>query len=307
MEEKEESHYYLLRTTTTQEDAVVDMLYQKASLEVEDTGVYGILHPGPIKGYVFMEARDLGDAIQLVQGVPHTKGFVKGEVDFEKEVKPLLQPKSSVLDVAKGDLVELIAGPFKGEKAKVIRVDSGKETVTVELIEATVPIPVTAKGMHIKVVDRVTQAKAEESQKKDLEYRAGPVIGEGPLPALKAPEDEEPKGGAEVAPEQKKKVPKKSVLGMDQEDPREELKAEEKPAEEKPVEEKKEEAPPEEKPAVEKKGEAPAEEKPAEEPKEKPKKDAPKEEETDESEEEDPFADVEDDVDPDELLKKKGK
>ena len=71
----EETHFYLLRTTTTQEDAVVDMLYQKASLEGIDTGVYAILHPSTIKGYVFMEARDLGDAIQLVQGVPHTKGF----------------------------------------------------------------------------------------------------------------------------------------------------------------------------------------------------------------------------------------
>lgn len=182
----EETHFYLLRTTTTQEDAVVDMLYHKALTE-KDCGVYGIFHPAPIKGYVFMEARDLGDAIQLVQGVPHTKGFVKGEVEFEKEVKPLLQPKSAVLDVKKGDMVELIAGPFKGEKAKVIRVDANKEEVTVELIEATVPIPVTAKGMHIKVCDRVTQETAQVSHQKermDREVR-GPVIGEGPLPALR--------------------------------------------------------------------------------------------------------------------------
>ncbi|MBN2517606.1 MAG: transcription elongation factor Spt5, partial [Candidatus Altiarchaeota archaeon] len=144
-EETETAHFYLLRTTTTQEDAVVDMLYQKA-LSEEGVDVYGIFHPGTIKGYVFIEARDLGDAVQLVQGIPHTKGFVQGEVDFDKEVKPLLQPKSSVLDVDKGDLVELIAGPFKGERAKVIRVDQAKEEVTVELIEATVPIPVTAKG-----------------------------------------------------------------------------------------------------------------------------------------------------------------
>lgn len=218
---EEGTHFYLLRTTTTQEDAVVDMLYQKATLE-KDSGVYGIFHPGPIKGYVFMEALDLGDAIKLVQGVPHTKGFVKGEVDFEKEVKPLLQPKSSVLDVAKGDLVELIAGPFKGEKAKVIRVDSAKEEVTVELIEATVPIPVTAKGMHIKVVDRVTQEKAAESQKKDLQERKveGPVIGEGPLPALKTPEERE-------EPPPKKEAPKKIVLGAGAESPKEEKEEEE--------------------------------------------------------------------------------
>ena len=149
-----------MRTTTTQEDAVVDMLYHKALL-TEDSGVYAMVHPGTIKGYVFIEARDLGDAIQLVQGVPHTKGFVRGEVDFEKEVKTLLQPKSTVLDVVKGDLVELIAGPFKGERAKVIRVDQAKEEVTVELIEATVPIPVTAKGMHIKVVERLSDKKGK--------------------------------------------------------------------------------------------------------------------------------------------------
>ncbi len=196
-----DTHFYLLRTTTSQEDAIVDMLYQKAVNE-EDPGVYGIFHPGPIKGYVFMEARDLGDAVQLVQGVPHTKGFVKGEVDFEKEVKPLLQPKSSVLDVKKGDLVELIAGPFKGEKAKVIRVDKAKEEVTVELIEATVPIPVTAKGMHIKLVDRVTQEKAEESQRKEMEKRGGE-----PFPSIELSER------GEESREEKEK-PKKIVLGL---------------------------------------------------------------------------------------------
>jgi len=239
----EDTHFYLLRTTTTQEDAVVDMLYQKASSE-PNSGVFAILHPGPIKGYVFMEARDLGDAIQLVQGVPHTKGFVKGEVDFQKEVLPLLQPKSSVLDVKKGDLIELIAGPFKGEKAKVIRVDENKEEVTVELIEATVPIPVTAKGMHIKVVDRVTQEKAEESQRKERE-RKGPVIGEGPLPALRS-EDGESKEerrerkekakrivfGMAAADEPKKEAPKEAESTKEAEEPDEEEVDEEKAAEE---------------------------------------------------------------------------
>ncbi len=281
MEEK--SHFYLLRTTTTQEDAVVDMLYQKAVLE-EDAGVYAILHPASIKGYVFMEARDLGDAIHLVQGVPHTKGFVKGEVDFEKEVKPLLQPKSSVLDVSKGDLVELIAGPFKGEKAKVIRVDEAKEAVTVELIEATVPIPVTAKGMHIRVIDRVTQAKAEESQKKDLEQRKkGPIIGEGPLPALNTPEEEKPEEstGPVSGPEGGKA--KKIVLGMTkgvQEESKEQ-----------------EEAPPRDG-QVEKAKTAVSKQK-----NDKSKGEAGREDEVDE--EEDPFADVEGDVDPEELLKKR--
>jgi transcriptional antiterminator NusG len=227
----DETHFYLLRTTTTQEDAVVDMLYQKAITE-EDSGVYGAFHPAPIKGYVFMEARDLGDAIQLVQGVPHTKGFVKGEVDFDKEIQPLLQPKSTVLDVKKGDLVELVAGPFKGEKAKVIRVDDNKEEVTVELIEATVPIPVTAKGMHIKVYDRVTQEAAEVSLKKERVEREtkGPVIGEGPLPALRfkdnLPADDDI---PEPEPETKKEMEKSAEEPEESEESEETEKAKEKP------------------------------------------------------------------------------
>jgi len=50
--------------------------------------------------------------------------------------------------IAEGDIVELIAGPFKGEKARVQRIDEGKDQVTVELYEATVPIPVTVRGDH---------------------------------------------------------------------------------------------------------------------------------------------------------------
>ena len=158
-----DSNFYLLRTTTTQEDSVADMLYHKA-LSEPDCGVYAIFHPATIKGYVFIEARDLGDAIQLIHGVPHTKGFVQGMVDFDKEIKPLLVSKSSVLEVDKGDMVELVAGPFKGEKAKVIRVDKAKEEVTVELIEATVPIPVTARGMHVKLVKTASSDERAEKE-----------------------------------------------------------------------------------------------------------------------------------------------
>ncbi|MFB6138155.1 MAG: KOW motif-containing protein, partial [Halobacteriaceae archaeon] len=45
------------------------------------------------------------------------------------------------------------AGPFKGEKAQVQRIDEGKDQVTVELYEATVPIPVTVRGDQIRVLD----------------------------------------------------------------------------------------------------------------------------------------------------------
>ena len=62
------------------------------------------------------------------------------------------KPPIKGLDI--GDIVELISGPFKGEKAKVIRVDKGKEEVTIELIEATVPIPVTVKADYVRILEK---------------------------------------------------------------------------------------------------------------------------------------------------------
>ena len=60
------------------------------------------------------------------------------------------------IEVSPGDglTVELIAGPFKGEKAVVKRVDSAKEEITVELYESVVPIPITVRGDNVRVVEK---------------------------------------------------------------------------------------------------------------------------------------------------------
>jgi transcriptional antiterminator NusG len=69
------------------------------------------------------------------------------------EVEHFLSSTPDVEGIAESDIVELIAGPFKGEKAQVQRIDEGKDQVTVELYEATVPIPVTVRGDQIRVLD----------------------------------------------------------------------------------------------------------------------------------------------------------
>ena len=59
-------------------------------------------------------------------------------------------------------IVEIISEPFKKEKAKVVRVDRSKEEVVVELLEATVPIPITVKLDNVRVIRR----EKEEEEKK---------------------------------------------------------------------------------------------------------------------------------------------
>ncbi|MDL5503376.1 MAG: transcription elongation factor Spt5, partial [Candidatus Methanoperedens sp.] len=42
----------------------------------------------------------------------------------------------------------------KGEKARVKRIDSTHEEITVELFEAMVPIPVTVRGDNVRILKR---------------------------------------------------------------------------------------------------------------------------------------------------------
>ena len=62
-------------------------------------------------------------------------------------------------NIRKNDIAEIISGPFKREKAKVVRVDPAKEEVIVELLEAVVSIPITLKMDAVKVIRREDEAQ----------------------------------------------------------------------------------------------------------------------------------------------------
>ena len=49
---------------------------------------------------------------------------------------------------------ELLEGPFKGKKARVKNIDESNEKITVEMVEAPVPIPVEVRGDYIRVLDK---------------------------------------------------------------------------------------------------------------------------------------------------------
>ena len=71
-----------------------------------------------------------------------------------EEVKKFLKPQPIISSIQKGSIVELVSGPFKGEKSKVVRLDESREEVVLELIEAAVPIPVTVKADQIRIIKK---------------------------------------------------------------------------------------------------------------------------------------------------------
>jgi transcriptional antiterminator NusG len=140
-----------VKTSIGHEKAVADSLASRA--KPKPIGVFAVLSPATIRGYVFVEAMNTDALRDIVKGVRRTRGIVKGETTFA-EIKHFLTPKPIVSGIVEGDIVELIAGPFKGEKARVQQIDHNKEEITVELFEAMVPIPVTIRGDHVRVLEK---------------------------------------------------------------------------------------------------------------------------------------------------------
>ncbi|MDH4123169.1 MAG: transcription elongation factor Spt5 [Thermoplasmata archaeon] len=140
-----------IKTSIGHEKAVADSLASRA--KPKNVGVFAILSPATLRGYVLVEAMNTDALKDLVKGVRKTRGIVQGETTLD-EIDHFLTPKPIVSGIIEGDIVELISGPFKGEKARVQHIDENKEEITVELFEAMVPIPITVKGDHVRVIEK---------------------------------------------------------------------------------------------------------------------------------------------------------
>lgn len=140
-----------IKSSRGYEREVADTLLSRA--EEKPDVLFSLLVPSALRGYVFAEGMSLEGVREMLKGIRKARGLVEGETTL-KEVEPLLVPKITVEGFVEGAIVELISGPFKGEKARVKRIDQTKEEITVELIEAVVPIPVTVRGDHVRMIER---------------------------------------------------------------------------------------------------------------------------------------------------------
>lgn len=152
MEDKKNS-LYALKTSVGQEKNVARMLATK--IKDSGMGINSILAPEDLKGYIIVETSYRIDMRDPAMKVPHLRGIVEGtnQITFD-EVRKFLNPEPIISSIKQGSIVELISGPFKGEKAKVVRIDESREEVVLELIEAAVPIPVTVQGDQIRIIQK---------------------------------------------------------------------------------------------------------------------------------------------------------
>ena len=145
---EENSHLFAVRTTGGQEKIVMRML--EARMKMDKIDVQTVLLLDDLKGYVVVEAENVSAMFNAIQGLRHVRGQLRGELTYD-EIEKYLVKKSTVLELAVENIVEIIGGPFKGMKATVTRIDHDKEEATVVLLDASYQLPVTVDANYLKL------------------------------------------------------------------------------------------------------------------------------------------------------------
>lgn len=149
------STVFTVKTTLGRENVVMDFLTSR--IRVQSIPIKAIMHPPELKGYIFIEG-SIEDIQRAIQGIPHIRGLINKPVELNK-LQQFLVPRVVIIDLNIGDIVEILTSPFKGDKARVARVDKTKNEVTLELLEAGVPIPVKVNMEFVKVLEKVGERK----------------------------------------------------------------------------------------------------------------------------------------------------
>jgi transcription termination/antitermination protein NusG len=146
-EDDTNTKFFAIRITGGQERVVANILHTK--ITTKKLKIFSILALENFKGYIIVEAPDANIAYEALSGVRHVRGQIRGELPF-KDIEGYLVKKPVVSDLSIDNMVEVVAGPFKSMKAKVIRVDHEKQEATVVLLDSPYQIPVTVDANFLR-------------------------------------------------------------------------------------------------------------------------------------------------------------
>lgn len=145
---------YAVRTTVGREENVLDKV--AVIVEKNNLPILAMILPKEVKGYILVETENITALEDALKGVNHVRGIVRQPVNME-EIKHFLVAKPAKISLEAGDIVELVVIPYKGEKARITRVDKTKREVTVELVESAIPIPVTLPIESVRLVQHIAK------------------------------------------------------------------------------------------------------------------------------------------------------
>ena len=149
---------FTIRTIVGRENNVMNDIKDK--IDGSNNTIKAILHAEKLRGYLFLEG-DLEEVIKAVQNVPHVKGIIRTPVKFD-EINKFLVESEKEIKLEKGDIIEVIGGPFKREKGTVERFDEIKREVVIKLLEATISIPITLSADLVTVIEKIKKEDTDD-------------------------------------------------------------------------------------------------------------------------------------------------
>ena len=149
---------YPIKTTGGQEKTVASFVSSRAAQKQKP--IYSILALDTWKGYVLIEAANSQVVDESIQGFKHVRSKIPGMMQFQ-DIEKFLVTKSMVAELTEGDTVEIVAGPFKTMRAKITRIESAKQEVTVVMLDTPFQLPVTVSAAYLKIVERAKPAEVK--------------------------------------------------------------------------------------------------------------------------------------------------
>ena len=155
-DQERNSSIFPVKTTGGQERTVATFVANRAVQKRKP--IYSVLALDTWKGYVLFEAPNSQVVDESIQGFKHVRSKIPGMMQYS-DIEKFLVTKSMVAELNTEDTIEIVAGPFKGMRAKISRVEKEKQEITVALLDTAFAMPITIDAAYAKLVAR---AKPEQ-------------------------------------------------------------------------------------------------------------------------------------------------
>ncbi|KXA89422.1 hypothetical protein AKJ61_02900 [candidate division MSBL1 archaeon SCGC-AAA259B11] len=147
-EEKTTGNIFTVRIIGGREEMAAKLIRSHARMS--DHPVYSIIVPEKeMKGYIFVEAGNLGAVKRVVEGVKPVKS-VMSDPSTPDELKDLLGPKIVPSSIGKGDKIRIVGGGLRGREGKVIETKPEEREIVMEVDDPAVPAPLTISTEEVE-------------------------------------------------------------------------------------------------------------------------------------------------------------
>jgi len=147
------TRFYAITVTGGTEERVALVMAERARKLGLD--VRSVIVPPDLKGYVIVEIGSPADLYYLMSGIRHIKRR-RPILMKPDEIETIVKPTVEIPELKRGDVVEVVSGPFKGMKGRVVEVYPTRGEVDLTLLESTFQMVVTVP------IDQVKPSREEE-------------------------------------------------------------------------------------------------------------------------------------------------